>query len=103
MKVFISQLMNGISDEDIIAERDRVLEILKEQYPDEEIEVLKSFVPRSVDKAKPLYCVGNALKFLSEADLAVFGVNWNQCRGCRVEHLCCKEYGIKILYLEDDN
>lgn len=101
MKVFVSQLMNGRTDEEIIAERDRIIDIVKKKFPNEEIEVIKPFVPRSVDKAKPLYCVANALKFLSDADIAVFGKDWIKCRGCRIEHSCCVEYHIDTLYLEE--
>lgn len=44
MKVFLSQVMNGRKESEIRNERDAVLEGLKKDYPDEEIEEIQSFV-----------------------------------------------------------
>ena len=58
-KLFVSQPMNGRSDEEILSERENML---------------------------------------SEADVAVFVSGWEHARGCSIEHKCCVEYGIDIIY-----
>lgn len=42
INLFISQPMHGLSDEDILKERDRVIKLAKEKFG-EDIEVLKSY------------------------------------------------------------
>lgn len=101
MKVFISQLMNGKTDEEIITERDRISDIIRKKYPNNEIEIIQSFIPRTKDICKSLVCLSHALRYLADADLAVFGKDWQKCRGCRIEHSCCVEYGIDTIYLDE--
>lgn len=43
MKLFISQGMRGKTDEAILVERNKAIEIVREMFPDDEIEVLDSF------------------------------------------------------------
>lgn len=43
MKLFISQGMRGKTDEDILAERNKAIEIVREMFPGNEVEVLDSF------------------------------------------------------------
>jgi hypothetical protein len=26
---------------------------------------------------------------------------WELARGCKIEHTCCVEYGIEVLYMQD--
>ena len=34
--------------------------------------------------------------------MAVFGNGWDEARGCKIEHLCCVEYGIPTREIDDD-
>ena len=43
MKLFISQGMRGKTDEDILAERNKAIEIVRKMFPGNEVEVLDSF------------------------------------------------------------
>ena len=49
--------------------------------------------------AKPLWFLGKSLELLSTADVSVFAKNWENTRGCRIEHECAVQYGIKIVYV----
>ena len=93
MKVFISQPMKGRSDEDIKAERNAVIEAMKKDNAN--VEVIDSFFEGAPHDAKPLWFLAKALELLSTADMAVFVDYCNETsRGCKIEALCCKEYGI---------
>ena len=95
MKVFLSQPMRGRSHEVIAAERADILEQLRIVYPD--VKFIDSFFGIECN-FNPLECLGESLKLLSKADCAYFVDGWQYARGCRIEHQCCLDYGIKILY-----
>lgn len=97
MKLFISQPMRDKTDKEIKSERNRIINKVKERYPDEEIEVIDSFFENSPHDAKPLWFLGKSLELLSTADIAYFAEGWKNYRGCRIEHTCAMEYGIKII------
>lgn len=97
MKLFISQPMRDKTDEEIKLERNKIINKVKESYPDKEIEVIDSFFENSPHDAKPLWFLGKSLELLSTADIAYFAEGWNRYRGCRIEHICAMEYGIKII------
>ena len=93
MKYFISQAMNGRTDEAIKEERDKVIAAMKKENP--EAEVIDSFFEGAPYDAKPLWFLGKSFELLSTADLCVF-VDYAEykTRGCRLEHKACVAYGI---------
>lgn len=94
IKVFLSQPMLGRSNDEIQEERDRIFEKLQSEH-DEEIMEVPSFFPHAYAKGmNPVYMLSNSIRLLSEADLVVFTKDWDDARGCRIEHMVCAEYGI---------
>lgn len=100
MKVFISQPMVDKTDEEIEYERKRMIGLVKDYYPNEEIEVIDSFFKEAPHDARPLWYLAQSLALLSTADVAVFAPHWNEYRGCKIEFTCATEYGIKTLELK---
>lgn len=96
MKVFISQPMRGKSDEEILSERNQMIKKVEESAT-EKPEVIDSFFQNAPVEAKPLWFLGKSIELLSTADVAVFAKGWKDARGCRIEHECCEQYGIKII------
>lgn len=96
MKVFISQPMKDKTDEEILEERQRAIDSLKEKYG-EDIEVIDSFFENAPHDARPLWFLGKSLELLSTADAAYFCKGWDQYRGCKIEHQCAVEYGIDVV------
>lgn len=92
MKVFISQPMNGKTNSEILEAREKAEEHVKSLFPGEEIEVLDSFFENAPHEAAPLWFLGESIKLLALADLVVFCPGWVFARGCRIEHMCAKEY-----------
>ncbi|MDR1515070.1 MAG: hypothetical protein LBS45_05185, partial [Synergistaceae bacterium] len=89
-----SQPMRGRSDEEILAER-KHLETLAREKRGEDVVIVDSFFKDFNGNA--LQFLGRSIGVLAEADAAIFGKGWENARGCRIEHLCCEEYGIETI------
>lgn len=96
MKLFISQPMKGKTNEKIEAERAEVIS----RFEAEEIrvEIIDSFFKNAPAQAAPLWCLGESIKLLGEADAVYFCKDWQHYNGCIIEHECAVRYGKKILY-----
>lgn len=93
MKYFISQVMNGRTDADIKAEREKVIAAMKIENP--EAEAIDSFFEGAPHGARPLWYLGKSFELLSMADLCIFVDNADtKARGCRLEYEACVAYGI---------
>lgn len=93
MKYFISQPMNGRSEEEILQKRATVAAAIKAKHPDAEI--IDSYVKGIPNGFNPVWMLGNAVQELSKADVAVFCAGWSCARGCVVERVICERYGIR--------
>ena len=96
-KLFISQPMKDKTDEEIKEERVKAINSAKEMLG-EDVEVIDSFFENAPHDARPLWFLGKSLELLSTADVVYFANGWDKYRGCKIEHTCAKEYGIKIIY-----
>ena len=105
MKVFISQPMTGLTNEEILKVRNETITYLSDSFVfgvlPNEIEFIDSFIEDLNEK--PLYLLGKSLEKLSTADICVFVDGWKESRGCRIEHECCTQYGIPKMYFETLN
>jgi hypothetical protein len=97
MKVFISQPMVDKTDEEIEMERDMAICKLKEEF-DESIEIIDSFFKDVPHDAAPLWYLGESIKLLGDADAVYFCKDWEQYRGCAIEHECAVRYGKMCIY-----
>lgn len=98
IRIFISQPMRDKSEEEILAERERCISIIKERYKNDDIEIIDSFIKEAPDDATPLWFMAKSIELLSTADVAYFVEGWEKARGCRIEHECAISYGINIIY-----
>ena len=94
--LFISQPMRGKTDEEILKER-KYLITKAEERTGEKFEVIESFSQGAPADAKPLWYLGESLKCLAEADLAIFAMDWHNARGCRIEYEAAQQYGIPTM------
>jgi hypothetical protein len=98
LRLFISQPMNGKTNEEIERVRKNAIERVKKGFPDEEVEVIDSFFKDVPDvKERGLYYLGKSLELLATADVAYFAGGWEGYRGCRIEYRCATEYGIAVM------
>nr|DAH61806.1 MAG TPA: hypothetical protein [Caudoviricetes sp.] len=102
VRLFISQPMRGKSDEEIESERAKLIKIAKAgRLGRGNVEVINSFfkggptIPNGAQA--PLYSLGKSLELLATADVVIFAEGWQEARGCRIEHECAVQYGIRTI------
>lgn len=102
MKVFISQAMRGLTDEEILKTREEAIRYVENNIItcDDKIEIIDSFFQSAPVEAKPLWFLGKSLELLSTADICIFVGDWENTRGCKIEHECCIQYGIPTIYFQ---
>ena len=76
MKIFISQPMKGLSEEEIRHNREKAIKKIKSLYGDD-VEIIDSYID---DEGTPLWCLGKSIELLSTADVAYFLKGWNTAR-----------------------
>lgn len=104
MKAMLSQPMEGKTNEEIIATRERAIAVLKERgyeiintlFTDEwySQEAMKK---RGVENI-PLCFLAKSLENMSLCHAAYFCKGWENARGCKIEHEVAKAYGMTIIY-----
>lgn len=94
MKVFISQPMNGKTEEEIRKER----KIIEDSINGE---VLDTIFELETDN--PIIYLAKSIEQLAIADQVVFMKDWENARGCRIEYEIAKNYGKEILILGSDD
>lgn len=103
-KLFISQPMNGKTEQEILREREKAIESAEKQIG-EPVEVIDSFFRDEPSVGnRPLWFLAKSLELLCTADIAYFVPGWENARGCRIENQCAIEYGIDTIenYQKED-
>ena len=98
-KLFISQPMRGLTDEEILKAREEIKN-RAEKTIGESLELINSFIedyPVEIDKSIPVWYLGKSIQFLSQADIAYFAGDWRNARGCKIEYEIVNAYGIKFI------
>ena len=106
MKAMLSQPMNGKTDEEIVATRERAIkeleaagyEVINTLFTDEwySSENMKN---RGVENI-PLCFLAKSLESMSLCNAAYFCKGWAKARGCKIEHDAAVAYGLDIIYEE---
>ena len=97
MKIFISQPMKDMSEEEIRHNRMKAVKKIKSLYGDD-AEIIDSFIE---GEGNSLWFLGKSIELLSTADVAYFLKGWNKARGCRIEYMCASNYGIGAYFEEE--
>ena len=98
-KLFISQPMRGLTDEEILKVREEI-KARAEYVIGEPLELIDSFIedyPGEIKKSIPVWYLGKSIQFLSQADIVYFGGDWRNVRGCKIEYEIAIAYGIKFI------
>lgn len=101
-KIFISQPMNGLSEEEVLKTRQAALaearKILNEDVTevDSYFKEAKESAPQDV--LAGLYYLGKSLEKMAEADMVYFCRGWEKARGCKIEQAAAIAYGVPRLY-----
>ena len=105
-KAMLSQPMAGKTNEEIVATREKAIEVLEEKgyqivntlFTDEWYNKEK-MAERGVVNI-PLCFLAKSLENMSLCHAAYFCKGWENARGCRIEHAAAKAYGLRIIYEE---
>lgn len=93
-KVFISVPVYGRTKDEVKIQKEEIMEKL-EKY-NSNLVLLDSWIDKSDNS---LECLGKSLIIMASADIVVFGIGWEDSRGCQVEHACAGAYGKIIVYM----
>lgn len=108
-KVFISQPMKGLSKDEIVANRQKAIEVIKNNLG--EVLIINSVLNRdelakngdfALSKNSRVYFLGESLKLLSQADCVVFMDGYKEMNGCLSEEFVARQYGIQSYQLIGD-
>ena len=96
MKVFLSHPMNGLSESEIMSIRDSAYTYLQAVYGN--IKIIDNLHLYEAPKgAGRLWHLGRSIQQLEEADAIYFCGDWEDARGCCVEEMAARYYGLKVL------
>lgn len=97
-KVFISQPMRNYSQEAIEYDRGKAIDKCKELFG-KDVDIIDSQLSvEFITSHNSLECLAESIKRLARADVAYFCPHWESARGCKIEHSCAVEYGIRTIY-----
>jgi hypothetical protein len=102
MKVFISQPMNGKTQDEILAARAPVVQHFESEGYEVIDNVTSSFEPTGDPASFELQYLAENIRVLSNADVVFFMPGWECYHGCRMEHMLCDEYN-KNAYVTENN
>lgn len=101
LNIFISQPMHGLSEREILAERDRIEEVLHKLFPNDELEFVSGYtsdMPCMLDPEKErIYRLGNSISLMATADYIFLPNDYKDAHGCVVEAHVANEYNIPII------
>lgn len=95
---FISQPMNGKTDEEIKADRSKCQAWLLKAY--RTVTIVDSFIaedPPKDCKNIGAWYLGESIKALARADVLVLWGDWINARGCLIEREVAIKYGIPVI------
>ena len=96
-RVFISQPMNGMTDEEISEARANAIKEIK-TILDEDVYIIDSVIEeRPETNNDGLWYLGKSLQMMATADNVYFADGWKNKRGCVIEHQCAQLYGLNII------
>ena len=98
--VFISQPMNGLSDDEIISARNRAINYITSRYALSDVYIIPSYITDDVpcESNQELHNFERSIDLMSDADIVLFVKGFERSRGCMLEHAIASAYGLKCEY-----
>ena len=102
--LFISQPMNGLTNEEILETRKKATEYISSIYPDNEIVLIGSYKPQPTTDYNAVSAVnllGNAISMMAGANIIYFVPGWQKSKGCQIENEVARrwleETGVELI------
>lgn len=100
MNIFVSMPMNGKTDEEILNK----IEEIRHKLPLDEVKTgFINFYYMPETNNTPVYCLDWAIQEMANCDVVYFAQGWQTARGCQIEHDICVEYGIPMMFEDDED
>lgn len=99
MKVFLSFPMSGKSYEELVTERNSIINQCKLYFSENTCYIDTVFDDPDYNYNDPLYYLGRSIEAMADADIVVFAHGWESAKGCLIEKQCASSYGVPILIL----
>lgn len=96
LKIMISQPMRDKTNQQIIKEREEIVNRLEKDNFEVIDTILSENAPKGCNEA--IYYLAKSIEFLSKADIVYFMKGWEQARGCKIENKICQYYGKQTMY-----
>lgn len=93
----ISQPMRGLTKEEVEETHEKARRHLERLG----YVVAETYLSKA-EKENPIYCLSLSLETMAQCDVVYFCDGWEDYRGCRIEHDVAEEYGLDIIYAEDE-
>ena len=100
MEVFISQPMDGLTNDEIKQRRLEIFNMIKRRYPTKEFRLVANPLIANLphDDNLIIWYLGKSLEYIASADLVFFSKDWEVDYICSLEHTICHYYNIPIMY-----
>lgn len=103
-RVFISQPMSGLTNDEILEARRKAADYISIVYPDNEIVVIDSYQPQADNTYNAISAVnllGQALSKMACAEVIYFAPGWKESKGCQIENEVARRWleptGVKLI------
>lgn len=105
MIVFLSLPTNGYTDDEIKEELAKMRKAVRSLYSTKTIIFSTNvyFSPNRDIRHERSYCLGEAIKKMSECDLVVFHPEWANANNCGIEYRVCNVYDIRYHVLDEED
>ena len=102
-KIFISQPMRGLTDEQIKENRQKAIDLITLKY-DGDVEFIDSFIEEDAPKINNIgtYYLGKSIEMMADAEAVAFLPGYEKARGCRIEYNVACSYDYTIIMIDDD-
>ena len=101
LRLFVSQPMAGRPDAEVFDERHEAMRRVQAARPDCYVVLIPSFLSETVAAVHPpVWYLGASLQLMAGADLVCMAPGWSDARGCQIEHLAARKYGLDVVYLD---
>ena len=103
MRIFLSLGMRGRDEKDVLHDIEEATFYAKSFYAKSytECEVINTYSQENAtENASPTYYLGRSIQILGSCDQVWFLNDWENYRGCKIEHDAAVAYGLDIIYEE---
>lgn len=102
IKIMLSHPMSGKTKEEIDNQQEEMVNYLFDKYGEGQCVIIATVIENAENKSE-LECFSESIVCMTNANVLCMGKGWENSRECRLEHTIAKEYGLSIIYLDEQD